>query len=115
VVWDNGSNQMKLKNAGDLSIKNGTITTGVSIAIAAINTAYVLKTGAYSGLVVIRDNTNGGSGVWITDPNMGTILIANNMPGAFTIGWNGTNTTITKTSGNTVNISVGFYSNILGF
>jgi hypothetical protein len=106
--------RMKITSVGDVNIKNGTITTGVSIAIAAINTAYVLKAGAYSGLVVIRDNTNGGSGVWITDPNMGTIQIANNMPGAFTIGWNGSNTMITKTSGNTINISVGFYSNILG-
>ena len=36
------------------------------------------------------------------------------MTGDITIAWNGTNTTITKTSGNAINISVGFYSNILG-
>lgn len=109
-----GSERMRITSSGNVNITNGTITTGVSISIAAINTAYVLKSGAYSGLVVIRDNTNGGSGVWIVDPNYGNILIANNMPGTFTIAWNGTNTTITKTSGNAINISVGFYSNILG-
>jgi hypothetical protein len=113
----NGSawgNRLRITSGGNVNISNGTITTGVSISIAAINTAYVLKAGAYSGLVVIRDNTNGGSGVWIVDPNYGNIQIANNMPGTFTIAWNGTNTTITKTSGNAINISVGFYSNILG-
>lgn len=109
-----GAERMRITSGGNVNITNGTITTGVSISIAAINTAYVLRAGAYSGLVVIRDNTNGGSGVWLADPNQGFIQIANNMPGAFTLSYSSGNTYIQKTSGNAINISVGFYSNILG-
>jgi hypothetical protein len=113
VDVSNNAVRMTITSGGDVSIKNGVITTGVSVSIAALNTDYILTPRAYSGLIVIRDNTNGGSGVWLADPNQGFIQIANNMPGAFTLSWNGTNTVIRKTSGNTISISVGFYSNML--
>jgi hypothetical protein len=104
--------RMRITSGGDVNIKNGTITTGVQVSIAALNTDYILTPRPYSGLIVIRDNTNGGSGVWLADPNQGFIQIANNMPGAFTLSWSSPNTVIRKTSGNTISISVAFYSNM---
>ena len=100
----------KLQVTGGIHASTGYYTTGVSQAISALNTNYVIRAGAYSGLIVIRDNTNGGSGVWLADPNMGFIQIANNMPGTFVLSYNG-NTVIQKTSGNAINIGVAFYSN----
>jgi hypothetical protein len=102
----------KLQVTGGIHSSTGFYTTGVSQTVSALNTDYVIKAGAYSGLIVIRDNTNGGSGVWLADPNMGFIQIANNMPGAFTISWNGSNTVLRKTSGNVpINLGIAFYSN----
>jgi hypothetical protein len=102
----------KLQVTGGIHASTGYYTTGVSQAVNALNTDYVIRAGAYSGLIVIRDNTNGGSAVWLADPNMGFIQIANNMPGSFTISWNGSNTVIRKNSGNVpVNLGIAFYSN----
>jgi hypothetical protein len=100
----------KLQVTGGIHASTGYYTTGVSQAISALNTNYVIRAGAYSGLIVIRDNTNGGSGVWLADPNQGFIQIANNMPGTFVLSYNG-NTVIQKTSGNAISIGVAFYSN----
>ena len=108
---DKSSSAGILQANGNIWSATGTFTTGVSVSISALNTNYTLKSGAYSGLIVIRDNTNGGSGVWLADPNNGFIQIANNMPGAYTLSYNG-NTVIQKTSGNAVTIGVAFYSNI---
>lgn len=94
---------------------NGTIGTSTGfgssrrVTITALNTDFQIFPTAYSGLVVIRDNTNGGSGAWIQDPNMGSIQIANNMPGTWSISYNFGNgtTNIRKTSG-TVPVLIGY-------
>lgn len=108
TATDNGS---KLQVNGNIFSNTGFYGTGNSLTISALNTNYVLKSGAYSGLIVIRDNTNGGSGVWLADPNLGFIQIANNMPGVFTLNYSG-NTNIQKNAGGVpINISYTFYSN----
>jgi hypothetical protein len=94
---------------------DGTIGTSTAfgssrrVTITALNTDFQLFPSAFSGLVVIRDNTNGGSGAWIQDPNMGSIQIANNMPGTWSITYNFGNgtTNIRKTSG-TVPVLIGY-------
>lgn len=84
------------------------------VTITALNTDFVLFPGPYSGIITIRDNTNGGSAVWLVDPNNGAIQIANNMPGTWSIAYSfGSGTTnIRKTSGSvSVLISFGLYGN----
>ena len=93
---------------------NGTYGTKLTATIASLGTSVLLSNTAFSGLIVIRDNTNGGSGVWLQDPNYGLILIANNMPGSWNIFYSAGNTYIQKTSGNVpIGISYAMYGNNL--
>jgi hypothetical protein len=108
---DNGE---QLQVQGNVWTSSGTYTTGQTFTISALNTDVPIKS-AYSGLIVIRDNTNGGSALWLADPNFGHIQIANNMPGTFSMNYNSFTglTNIQKNSGSVpINISIGFYSNI---
>ena len=102
---------------GKIYNKSGHYTTGRSLTITALNTDFSLLNTAYSGLIVIRDNTNGGSALWLADPNQGFIQIANNMPGSWLITYRPgppAATVIQKTSGNVpVSISFAFYGNEL--
>jgi hypothetical protein len=84
------------------------------LTITALNTNFTLADFAFSGLVVIRDNTNGGSAAWLVDPNMGSIQIANNMPGTWNIFYNFGNgtTVIQKTSGSvSILLGIALYGN----
>jgi hypothetical protein len=102
----------KLQVNGNIYSATGYFSTGITITISALNTNTVIKNSAYSGLIVIRDNTNGGSAVWLADPNMGYIQIANNMPGTFSMSYSAGVTYIQKNSGSvSVNYGVAFYSN----
>jgi hypothetical protein len=44
---------------------------------------------ANNGLIVIRDHTAGGTGVFLIDPNQGVICVASNIPATVSIAWNG--------------------------
>jgi hypothetical protein len=112
LIGTNTDNGNKLQVQGNISSSTGFYGTGNTLTISALATNYILKTGAYSGLIVIRDNTNGGSGVWLADPNLGFIQIANNMPGVFVLNYTG-NTVIQKTAGTVpITISYSFFSNV---
>jgi hypothetical protein len=114
AFFTNDLEKARITTSGNFNIKNGTITTGASFSITALNTNTVINSTPYSGLIVIRDNTNGGSAVWLADPNMGYIQISNNMPGTFSMSYGSGVTNIQKNSGSVpVNYSVGFYSNVL--
>jgi hypothetical protein len=112
TTTDKGSAAGTIQVNGNIYSSTGYFSTGVSVTITALNTNTVLKSTAYSGLIVIRDNTNGGSGVWLADPNNGFIQIANNMPGTFTLSYSGGFTYIQKNTGTVpVSLGVAFYSN----
>lgn len=85
-------------------ISNGLIGTGASTIVAALATATVLAgSGAISGILTLRDNTLGGSAVFLIDPNAGAQLIGASQITGLTasadIVWNGTNWTVTLTAG----------------
>jgi hypothetical protein len=66
--------------------------SGIStVSVAALNTNYTLPIGAMSGIISLRDNTTGGSAVWMLDPNGGAIQIASNLTKTITFtysaGW----------------------------
>ena len=89
---------------------------GITTTILQLAKGYaIISNGGYEITpTLIRDNSNGGSAVWLADPNNGFIQIANNMPGTFSMSYSAGLTYIQKNSGSVpCNYSVGFYSNIL--
>jgi hypothetical protein len=85
------------------SVSNGIIGSGASTTVTALATATVLAgTGANSGILSFRDNTLGGSAIFLIDPNAGAALIVSQITGLAAAGdvlWNGTNWTVTLTGG----------------
>jgi hypothetical protein len=82
------------------------------VVISALNTYYQIYPGAPSGIFTARDNTNGGSGIWVMDPNGGGTLVSSNwINGTYSIVYNG-NWQIQKTAGNVpVNMHCCLYGN----
>lgn len=85
------------------AISNGILTSGASTVVAALATATVLAgSGAISGLLSFRDNTLGGSALFLIDPNNGAALVVSQITGLTAAGdvtWNGVNWTVTLTAG----------------
>lgn len=75
------------------------VPTSKTLTVSSLSTSYTLIAGGYVGIVVIRDNTNGGSSIWMCDPNAGAVAMANNMTGTFSVSFNGSNTVLQKTAG----------------
>jgi len=99
----------KLRVNGDVSSSVGRYSGSSTLAIVNNSTNYTLFNSLYSGIVVIRDNTNGGSQLWLLDPNGGSLLIANNFisnPTAISITANiGAGTwEISKSAGSSITI-----------
>jgi hypothetical protein len=97
---------MEVGSTGSTNAVNGTVRAAVyargannSVSVTALNTEYTLYTYAFSGIITIRDNTAGGSALWLVDPNGGAIQISNNMPGTVLIYYTGGITVLKKTAG----------------
>ncbi len=100
----------KLRVNGDVSSSVGRYSGSNALTIVNNSTNYTLFNSLYSGITVIRDDTNGGSQLWLLDPNGGAILIANNFlvnPTAISITVNiGAGIwQISKSAGSSINIS----------
>jgi hypothetical protein len=79
----------------------GQFSTEKTVTISALCTSVLIFSGAPSGIISARDNTNGGSGMWLHDPNGGSTLVAQNwVNGVYTVFYSGGNTYVQKTSGN---------------
>jgi hypothetical protein len=100
-----------LQPNGGSTVAGGSIvsTTGQfgsekTVQINALNTSYLIIAAAASGIVSARDNTNGGSGLWLLDPNgnggTATLVAQNWINGTYTVFYSGGNTYVQKTSGN---------------
>jgi hypothetical protein len=86
---------------GGIYSSTGQLGSTKSVTISALNTSVLLTATAFSGIITARDNTNGGSGIWLQDPNGGTNLISQNwVNGTYTVFYSGGNTYVQKTSGN---------------
>jgi hypothetical protein len=97
----NGGN---VRVGGSIVSTTGQFGTEKTVQINALNTSYLIFSGAPSGIVSARDNTNGGSGLWLLDPNgnggTATLVAQNWINGAYTVFYSGGNTYVQKTSGN---------------
>jgi hypothetical protein len=108
-------------NGGNVYVNGGIFSsTGQygsekTVQINALNTSYLIFSGALSGIVSARDNTNGGSGLWLLDPNgnggTATLVAQNWINGVYTVFYSGGNTYVQKTSGN---VPVIFHYSIYG-
>jgi hypothetical protein len=74
-----------------------------SVSVTALSTATTLAgTGSASGMLVLRDNTLGGSAMFILDANLGSQLLGTSQItglGSGSVTWNGTNWTVSLSSG----------------
>lgn len=95
-------------NTASLGMPNPTSSNGVfgsstTVSISAVNTFVTLTgSGSASGLLKMRDNTNGGSALFMVDPNVGAVLIQSQITGissASQVQWSGGNWTIELTTG----------------
>ena len=97
----NGGN---VRVGGSIVSTTGQFGTEKTVQINALNTSYLIFSGAPSGIISARDNTNGGSGIWLQDPNgnggTGTLVAQNWINGVYTVFYSGGNTYVQKTSGN---------------
>jgi hypothetical protein len=97
----NGGN---VRVGGSIVSTTGQFGTEKTVQINALNTSYLILSGAPSGIVSARDNTNGGSGLWLLDPNgnggTATLVAQNWINGVYTVFYSGGNTYVQKTSGN---------------
>jgi hypothetical protein len=89
---------------GSIVSSTGQFGSEKTVQINALNTSYLIFSGAPSGIISARDNTNGGSGIWLQDPNgnggTGTLVAQNWINGTYTVFYSGGNTYVQKTSGN---------------
>jgi len=101
VVGSNVPNGSQLQVNGTIDSQTGIFLGTITATIAALNTSVLLFAGAVSGIITLRDNTNGGSIAWLQDPNGGNTVIANNLTnGTIICFYSGGNTYIQKTAGN---------------
>lgn len=78
----------------------GPIFAGSTLAVvAALATPVTLNFGTPAGLLVVRDNTTGGSAIWLIDPNQGAIQVANNITKTITVAFSGGAWRLTQTAG----------------
>jgi hypothetical protein len=98
------------------SIKAGTgiFTTAKSVTATSVNTSYQIYNGYTSGLIVVRDNTNGGSAVFMIDPNRGNVQISSNLINTITFNFGGGTTNFTQTTGSGGTVYQFAYLNAFG-
>jgi hypothetical protein len=93
---------MQLSSSGNLRV-SGDFGSFKTVTISVLNTGYQIGQGAFSGIVVARDNTYGGTGLWVQDPNgnggVGILTTSSFVNGAYSIYFSGGITYIQKTSG----------------
>jgi hypothetical protein len=86
---------------GSVTSTSGIFNSPKTVTIAALNTSVLLYADAIAGIITARDNTNGGSGLWLQDPNGGNNAVTSNfINGTYTIFFSGGSTYMQKTSGN---------------
>ena len=80
-------------------IKSNIFTGNLTVSVAALNTNYGLSISVAAGILVIRDNTAGGSALWLLDPNGGALQISSNIGKTITFLYTGGQWVIKQTAG----------------
>jgi hypothetical protein len=115
---DNGTSteRMRITAGGQVQIGCGVNASfyngpGCRYNFTALNTAQdLVGICANNGIIVFRDHTAGGTGVFLIDPNQGVICMASNIPATVSIAWNGSTWRWCLTSGGVPRcLGYGFY------
>jgi hypothetical protein len=61
--------QAKLEVNGTIVTSTGRIASSKQVTVSALNTNYEIFDVPVAGMITVRDNTYGGSGLWLQDPN----------------------------------------------
>jgi hypothetical protein len=88
------------------------ISTNV-LTIPTNLTNYTILNYALSGLLIVRDNTNGGAGCYLLDPNNGALLISSNLVYVLTFTYSSPNWVVQKSTGSSVSISFNSIAGVL--
>ena len=96
----NNTERMRITSGGVIQASNGSFFAGENfVTISALNTDYVIINSVPNGILVVRDNTSGGSGCYLLDPNAGVITIATNVNGILVFTYSNGKWYVKKTSG----------------
>ncbi len=106
TTTDNGTDTLQVNGSISATMVKSPIYGGrgvnAMITLSSLSTAYPLGIGGVTGLLIIRDNSAGGSAVYMIDGVTGVVQIASNLSITVSIVWNGgTDFTITQTAGAT--------------
>ena len=71
-------------SAGHIQAPQG-ISGGLALTVSSLATRYVFNGGAVNGLLILRDNSIGGTAIWMLDPNGGAVQISSNIAAVYTI------------------------------
>jgi hypothetical protein len=92
-----------INSSTNIACATGLFSGNKTVTISALNTAYQFAP-VTSGIVTARDNTNGGSGIWLMDPNgnsgNGQLIQSSWVNGTYIIYYSPGGTYVQKTSGN---------------
>jgi hypothetical protein len=95
----------KLQVNGNISTNRLRPSTNNTVSLVSNLTNYTIFSDAFTGLVIVRDNTSGGSGLYLLDPNLGVITYTNTLTYILTFTYVGPNWVVQKSSGVSTNIS----------
>lgn len=66
--------------SANLSGKTGKINSGISVTLPSLNT-FVTVVGSTTGMILLRDNTSGGTALFLFDPLVALVTVSNTIPG----------------------------------
>ena len=87
-------------SSGQLKVPQG-VAGGLALTVSALSTRYAFNGGGVNGILILRDNSVGGSAVWLLDPNNGALVISTNIAATYTITFSGGAWGITQLTGAT--------------
>jgi len=110
LTLDNSGNLLLNTTSVGSSLASGHIQApqgiagGLTLTVSALSTRYAFNGGAANGILILRDNSIGGTAIWLLDPNNGALVISTNISATYTITYSGGNWGITQSTGATPKI-----------
>lgn len=109
TTTDNGN---KLQVNGAMTATAIYRTTGTNtLNLASTGVNYLIIYNAFSGMLAVRDNTTGGSAVYLLDPNLGVNTISTNLTFSIAFLYSGGNWYAQRIGGINTNIGFMLYGN----
>ena len=113
IVGSTTDNGQRLQVNGRVTADTYARSSGNVLAFTTAGVNYTIINTPFSGMICIRDNTTGGSALYLLDPNLGVNLIASTLTFTITFTYSGgTGTWVAARSGGVAtNIGFALYGN----